>query len=264
MHRLCLVVLFCLHAGLLSAESLGTRLFEALQGERLLEQLALEAEQSADDVNQDFLGGEGGAVFADTVARLNDPERLFPKIAATLDESLTTEFLESVLLFFESPLGQEIVNLELSARSTIFDPAVDQAVRNRVAEAGVPEVVAQIIDEGDLVARNLADAERVLRQFYMGRLTGGADDMDQAAIESLIAESMDGMRVETQAWLEAFMTLAYSPLNEEELQTYAEFWRTQAGMAYDRALFEAFAQVFEENSFALGQLVGRLEFSNEI
>lgn len=262
MRALALCLAVCLWSGAALAD--GMRLFEALQGPRLLSLLAQEAERSAEDVNRDFLGGDGGQVFIDTVARLNDPARLAPRIASGLETALASDVLDAVTLFFESDLGQDIVNLELSARSTIFDPTVEQAVRAEVRERGVPKLVTQIIEEGDLVARNVADAERVLRQFYVGRLTGGADDMDQAMIEALIADNQEAMRLETQAWLEGFMTLAYSPLSPDELQTYANFWRTDAGQAYDRALFEIFAEVFEENSFALGQLVGRLEVSDDI
>jgi hypothetical protein len=60
------------------------------------------------------------------------------------------------------------------------------------------------------------------------------------------------------------MSLAYSPLSDADLQTYTEFWRTGPGKAFDDALFGAFRVIFEETSFGLGQIVGRLEASEEI
>lgn len=264
MRRAALSVIFCLIALPLWADALTARLLEALQAPRLVEQLAIEAERSGDDINREFLGGAGGPVLADTVARLNAPERMLPMIEAALTRLLPEETRALVAEFFESPLGQKIVGLELSARATIFDPSIDYAVRQRVAEKGVPPLVAEMIVQGDLIERNVSDAIRVLRQFYLGRLKGGADDLAASEIDAFLDETTESIRFETQGWLEAYMTLAYSPLSEDDLKTYAAFWRTAPGQAFDRALFEAFVLVFEENSFALGQVVGRLEASDEI
>lgn len=247
-----------------AADEITARLLDALNTQRLLSQLAIEAERSGQDIDRDFLGGRGGAVLADTVTRLNDPLRVRPALAAHLTQGLDADVRRAVTSFFESDLGQRIVGLELSARATIFDPSIEQAVRARITEEGVPPVVADMIVQGDLVERNVADSVTVLRQFYLGRMRGGAVDMTPAEVDAFLDESIDGLRFETQNWLEAFMTLAYSPLNEDDLQIYAEFWRTETGQAFDRALFAAFEQVFSENAFALGQLVGRLEASDDI
>ena len=264
MRRRALAFVLCVFAMPVWGDALSQRLVEVLQTPRLLEQLSLEAERSADDVNRDFLGGEGGPVYADTVARLNDPARLVPIIEETLAKELSEDDRKLVISFFESELGQNIIQLELSARSTIFDPAVEQAVRAHVAEEGVSPIVADMIVQGDLIERNVTDAMEVLRQFYLGRIAGGALDLPAADIESFVEANRDSVRFETQQWLEAYMTLAYSPLSDDDLQTYAEFWKTEAGSAFDRALFAAYLRVFVENSFALGQIVGRLEASDEI
>lgn len=246
------------------ADAVTERLLEVLDAPRLLSQLAIEAERSGQDIDRDFLGGRGGAVLADTVTRLNDPVRVLPQIEASLTDLLDEDTRLAVTSFFESDLGQRIVSLELSARATIFDPSIEQAVRQRILDDGLPELVADIMVQGDLVERNVIDAMSVLKQFYLGRMKGGAADMTPAEVDAFLEESIDGLRFETQSWLEAFMTLAYSPLSDEDLQIYAEFWRTEAGQAFDRALFAAFEQVFAESAFALGQLVGRLEASDEI
>ena len=265
MRQVLIWFVLCLSAVPLWADtSLSEKLVDVLKTPRLLEQLALEAERSAEDINRDFLNGDGGPVYADTVARLNDPERVLPKIGATLAANMTPVQMEQVIAFYASPLGQNIIQLELSARATIFDPSVDAAVRSHVAGEGVPDLVADMIVQGDLIERNVTDALRVLQKFYRGRVAGGATDIAAGEVDAFVEQSRDSIRFETQLWLEAFMTLAYSPLSDEDLQTYADFWRTQAGQAFDRALFEAYALVFEENSFALGQMVGRLGASDEI
>ena len=247
-----------------AAQSLTDDLLDATNTDGLLAQLAIEAGRSAEDVNRDFLGGSGGAILFETVSQLNDPVRLRPKIAAAMTELLGADEMRAVLSFYASDLGQRITRLEMSARATIFEPSIEQAVRARIAEDGVPEMVTDIIVQGDLIERNVTDAIRVLRKFYGGRSAGGTTDLSPAEMDAFIEEQRGGVRQETQAWLEAYMTLAYSPLSEDDLQIYADFWKTNAGKAYDRALFEAYARVFEENSFALGQLVGRLEASDEI
>ncbi|MEP6065490.1 MAG: hypothetical protein ABJ246_06610 [Paracoccaceae bacterium] len=246
------------------ASELSTRLMEVAQIERLLVQLAREAERSAVFVDDDFLDGNGGPVFYDTIKKLNDPARLTPRFEELLMEKLNDQQVEALLLFFESTLGQQIVELELSAREVMFDDEVEQSVRQQVAQNGTPDLVLRMMDEGDLVERNVIDAMSSLRQFYMGQLDGGLSDFSKSDVETLLAETEEPMRIDTQIWLESFLTFAYSPLNEGDLTTYIELWETQTGKAYDTALFYAFATLFDEIGFATGQLVARLSRVSDI
>lgn len=246
------------------ADALSQRMLDAIQAPRLLAQLALEAEQSAQEIDQDFLAGAGGTFMADTVTRLNDPQRLLPRLEAEMIANMARADMEAVVSFLESPLGGQLADLELSAREAMFDPEVDAAVRERVAQTGVPKLVEEIIRDSDLIERNVLDSLLILEQFYLGRRAGGMTDLSEQAIGAFTAELAGDVRTETGAWLRAFMTLAYSPLSDAELQTYATFWKTEAGQAYDRALFASFKSILLENNFALGQLVGRMQASDEI
>ncbi|MEP6020175.1 MAG: DUF2059 domain-containing protein [Paracoccaceae bacterium] len=265
MHRIITATLCaCFIAVPAWASELSTRLMEVAQIERLLAQLSREAERSAVFVDDDFLDGNGGPVFHDTIKKLNDPARLTPRFEELLMEKLDDQQVEALLLFFESALGQKIVELELSAREVMFDDEVEQSVREQVAQTGTPDLVLRMIEEGDLIERNIVDAMSALRQFYLGQIDGGLPDFTKSDVESLLAESEEAMRIDTQIWLESFLTFAYSPLDEADLTTYVELWETQTGKAYDTALFYAFATLFEEIGFATGQLVARLSQVNDI
>lgn len=257
------VFVFCLALPAWSSELSG-RLMEVAQIERLLVQLSREAERSAVGVDEDFLDGGGGPVFFDTVRKLNDPERLAPRFETLLMEKLTDQQVEALLLFFDSELGQEIVELEMSAREVMFDEQIEESVKQQVGQSGPPELVVRMMEEGDLVERNVRDSMSSLRQFYLGQIDGGQPDLSKSDVDALLSETEDYVRNDTQIWLESFLTFAYSPLEEEELKTYVELWETQTGKAYDTALFYAFATLFDEIGFATGQLVARMSRVSDI
>ena len=50
--------------------------------------------------------------------------------------------------------------------------------------------------------------------------------------------------------------MAYAPLSTEELGTYTEFSRTEAGRALNAALFAGFDTVFTDVSRQLGRAAG--------
>ena len=240
------------------------QLSDALQVPRLLDIFAAEATASADQIAQDFLGGDTDAVFAQTVARLHDPERLHPIFLERMEDALDPDLAAGAVSFFDTDLGRRVTDLEIAAREAMRDEAVEQAVIARVAQSGTPDLVQRMMREGDLVARNVEDTLQVIGAFYEGRREAGATEMSQADIAGLLEESRPGVTAETDGWLSGFLTLSYSPLAEDELAIYVDFWATETGRALEDALFEVFGDLFVENSYAVGQLVGRLEGAREL
>ena len=57
--------------------------------------------------------------------------------------------------------------------------------------------------------------------------------------------------------MNAFLLMAYEPLEPEDLQAYVEFYRTPAGRVLNRAMFDAFNRMYEELSYILGRAVAR-------
>ena len=121
-----------------------------------------------------------------------------------------------------------------------------------------------MIEEGRLTERNVEDTLSSLRQFYLGQIAAGYEDLTTSEVESLLAGSEEAIRVDTQEWLEAYLTFAYSPLTDADLGVYVTMWETETGKAYDEALFHAFGTLFDEIGFATGQLVGRLSRVRDI
>lgn len=64
-------------------------------------------------------------------------------------------------------------------------------------------------------------------------------------------------RQETVDWLLPFLTLAYQPLTDAELQDYIDFSETPAGKKVNAAMFAAFDQMFATISQDLGRTVAR-------
>ena len=72
------------------------------------------------------------------------------------------------------------------------------------------------------------------------------------------------IREDTVIWLFSYLTLAYQPLSDEELQLYIDFSSSQYGQALNRALFAGFDRMFAEISRALGFAAGQLSGAQEL
>ena len=64
--------------------------------------------------------------------------------------------------------------------------------------------------------------------------------------------SWDEIRRTTTEWVMSFLLLAYQPLSDADLETYIAFSQTPAGQDMNRAVFNAFDQMFIDISRSLG------------
>ncbi|MFT4619439.1 MAG: hypothetical protein ACI90Y_000752, partial [Polaromonas sp.] len=64
-------------------------------------------------------------------------------------------------------------------------------------------------------------------------------------------------RISSEEWLLSYLGLAYSALNDAELEAYIEMSDTEAGGAFNRAVFEAFDVLFNRTSYELGKAAAR-------
>ena len=63
------------------------------------------------------------------------------------------------------------------------------------------------------------------------------------------------IRDESAEWLGAYLYMAYQSLSQEQLETYAELYRSDQGQAVNAAIFQAYDQMYEELSYLLGRAV---------
>lgn len=217
------------------------------------------------DLQADMFPAGGGAEWTAEVSGIYDAERLQSAFTAALQSQLSAqpEAQKAVIDFFASDLGQKIVGLEIEARRAFLDTATEEAARVAAEDAAAarePKValVRQMIEVGDLLEMNVAGALSGSLAFMTGMSESGAyGAIPQDQLLSDVWGQEDQVRADTSTWLNAYLGLAYHPLTEAELQSYVEFWESDAGQRLNAALFSAFDQVFRQVSLDLGRAAGR-------
>jgi len=235
-------------------------LVDVLKLNEVAQILAEEGIVGAQDLNVDMLNGEGGPGWAMQVERIYAPTRLVELVRTELETELSSVEVEQVITFYASPLGTEIIDLENAARRAIQKAEIEEEARARYATLKDENserlaLITQLIEDGDMITRNVTSAMNSNFQFFRGLVDGKAIEMTEEEILNDVSQDLDADTEDTTGWLNGYMLLAYSPLNEDELQKYIEFSRTSAGQALNRALFSGFGKAYEDISYGLGRAV---------
>ncbi|MHA7851859.1 DUF2059 domain-containing protein [Roseovarius sp.] len=200
--------------------------------------------------------------WQDVVSRIHDADKMQALVEAGFAAALEGEDVGQMLAFFTSERGQEIVGLELAARRAFMDDAVEEAAMDRSArlqdrDAPILERIGRLIADSDLIERNVMGALNTQLAFYQGLIDGGAFEMSQDDVLADVWGQEDTLRRESRDWLNAFLLMAYEPLAPEDLEAYAEFYRSPEGAALNSAVFAAFDRMYEELSYLLGRSIAQ-------
>lgn len=256
-------------AGPVWADARMTVLIDVLKLREAAEILRIEGVESASDLNDDMLDGQGGASWQIQIDAIYDPDRFVETVRTALEAELEGALLEEVIEFYAVNPGARIVTLENSARDAIRDPAVEETARARFAEVEGSDdprlaLIDALVASGDMVDRNVTNAMNANVQFLRGLVDGDAAEMSEEDMLSSIAGDLDEMTQDTRGWLFGYMLLAYSPLEMAELEAYLAFSTTPAGEALNRALFDGFGRSYEDISYALGRAVALNMMAEEL
>lgn len=236
-------------------------LYDALNLGELVEIMRVEGLEYGASIGADLIGERStGAEWVGIVDRIYAQEAMETQVRADFGASLETADIDPMLEFFNSPLGQEIISLEISARRAFLDEEVEDAATEAAAIASMDEtsrhqLLAQYADANDLIESNVVGALNSNYAFYLGMADGGAfnGELTETDMLSAVWEQEGEIRKSTTEWVFAFMTLAYQPLEDAELEAYIAFSQTEAGQNLNTALFAGFADMFDHISRALGR-----------
>lgn len=237
-------------------------LLNALQIEETVHVMHDEGVAYGKEVGADMLPDADAVSWQRVVNRIHDADKMRALVERGFADALTGEDLKPMLDFLQTPRGQNIVGLEIAARRAFLDSAVEEAARDRLEQrrdenAPVLEQISQLIRDSDLIERNVTGALNSNLMFYNGLVDGGALEMSQDDILSDVWSQEDTVREDARDWMNAFLLMAYEPLEPADLQAYVEFYRTPAGRVLNRAMFDAFNRMYEELSYILGRAVAR-------
>lgn len=239
-----------------SALNLGPQM-RIFQQEAVAEAAALDAEG--------IIAGKGRP-WAATVGEIHDPARLqllFRRgLARALDDADPALITEG-LRFYESGLGRRLVPLEISARRAMLDDRLADQAGQAFTQAEIEkdpraEQILRLIEAADLVGPNVSSGLNASVAFSVGFGAVGGFDMPLTQ-DQMLAETwaqQDQIEAETRDWLQSFLMLAYSPLTDDEVESYIAFATSDAGRELARVMFAAYDAVFLQTSRDMGMAAG--------
>lgn len=236
--------------------------WEVMQLDSLAPILQAEAVAEAEEMAANMFQGRGTGRWHDRVRAIHNPDRirgLFLRgMAAASPARGPAEVLDG-LDFYRSVLGQQLLTLESSTRVAMLDPDVEARIRNAFALArrqGNPRAaqVERLIEAADLIEPNVAGGLNAAIAFSRGFEAGGGFPMPMAEgeiIEDALAQEPQ-MRADTEAWIGAYLFLAYNSLTDAQLEAYIQFAGSSEGQALSRLMFAGFDGVFAQTSYDMG------------
>lgn len=220
------------------------------------------------DLDDDMLGGEGGAYFTQRIEEIHDPTAMETVMRQTLSQDMQADEIAATIRFFDTELGQRILTLENAGRVALSDPQVDDIARGTYERLKGSDdtrlaAVSRFIQTNDLIERNVASALASNYQFYRG-LQAGSDGHRGFDILSEVWSQEPAVRQDTETWLHGFLLMAYRPLQADELDAYIAFSGSPAGQALNAALFNGFERMYRSISYQLGLAVARAMAARDI
>ncbi|SEB90742.1 DUF2059 domain-containing protein [Rhodobacter sp. 24-YEA-8] len=229
--------------------------------------IAREGHLYGEGLDQGLLGGRGGLRWQASVARIYQPDVLRARFSQAMSEALAgrPEVLADAVAFFSSPTGKAIVAREIAARETLLEPDSKEAAEvaaGKLRDARAPRLrlIRNLIDASDLIEGNVASGltgsaafnEALAATLPPEQRLPEADRMAQVWAQE--AE----IRASTTSWLLTFMTEAYAPLSDAELEQFLAFSKSESGRALNQALFTAYGETFRVVMQELGHEAGQV------
>ncbi|WP_425046381.1 DUF2059 domain-containing protein [Primorskyibacter sp. S87] len=267
--QLAAVVLAVFCAAPLWADQTLDRLVKVLRLTDIIEVMHEEGLEYGDELDELMLGGQGGPFWAGEVRRLHDRDRILARVRKTLKSTLSNSEMTDSIRFFDNDRGQRLLALEIAARQAMSDPAVEEAAWEQfeLLEASGSDrhvAILRFVEVNDLLERNVDGGLRSQFMFSLGLAKGGQSDWSRGEIAAETRLQEASIRETTHSWLMGFLTLAYGPVPQDDLNAYVRFSETPAGQALNDSLFEGFNGVYQDLSFGLGLAAGGIIASDDL
>jgi len=252
-------------------QSDSDELFDLLRMSEILEIMRLEGVGYGDTIGQDLFGGEPSADWDRQVERIYTFDRMVEVVRDDFASSLEGVDVDPMLTFFGSDQGQMFITLEISARRALLDDAVEEASKDAAAIAAADEderymMVGEFVESNNLIEANVAGALNSNLAFYEGLVDGGAfqGTLTEEQILTDVWSQESDIRENTTEWIYSFLFLAYQPVEDTDLEAYIAFSQSEAGVAFNRAMFTSFDRLFVGISRELGRAAANEMTSTEL
>lgn len=237
----------------------------AMQIDRIIDVMRQEGLDYARTLQDDMFPGAPNRGWIAEVEAIYDLDRMRQEFSVALSAALAgNPGLEAMTGFMGSAFGHRVIGLELAARKALLDPDAEDAARvawlKLEDEDGTrARQIQRFVEVNDLIDSNVTGAMNSNIAFYRGLMAAAPADMTMTEEDILasVSEQQAQIEAETADWLYPYLTLAYQPLTDAELDDYLAFSESAPGQDMNRALFAAFAVMFDRLSHDLGLAAGR-------
>jgi hypothetical protein len=235
-------------------------LYDALDLGGVVRIMQTEGRAYGADLEVEMFAGRGGAAWDAVVADIYDTDDMETVVLDGLDRQLADTDLSMMLAFFLSDRGQRIIQLELSAREALLNDEIEELAElqlQNMRKGDDPRlaVLTDFIEANDLIESNVVGGMNSSFAFYQGLRDGGAFEdtlSEDQILTDVWAQEVD-IRTDTTDWIYSYLALAYQPLEDADIQAYTEFSISSDGQILNRALFDAFDDMYTGISRALGR-----------
>lgn len=239
----------------------------------VIDVMRLEGLSYGTEMESDLFPGQGGSSWTTVVELIYDGPTMQARFQDAFAKQLAghEKDVPAIQRFFGAELGQRILTLEVEARRSLMDPAVEDAAKARV-EAMMAETAPRLAaletfsETNDLIEMNVMGALNSNLAFFQGMAEVGTIDQDMSQQDMLMdvwGQEPD-IRAETESWVYPYLALAYGPLTDAELEAYIDFSKTGPGQVLNAALFAAFDTIFNAISRDLGRAAAKQMMGEDI
>ena len=252
-------------------QSSASALFDVMKLGKIISVMREEGLAYGASLGDEMMPGRSIPEWPSEVARVYDQDKMIDGMRDAFVATLGDRDMGPLVAFFESDLGQDIVELEYSARVAFLDEAIEEGAiaqyQDREAENDpMLAAVKSFVATNDYVEANVAGALNSNFAFYTGMIDGGAlsSRMSESDILADVWAQEPEIRANTEEWLYSYLLMAYQPLGVEGVNAYEQIMATAEGRAMNAALFESFDQMYVAISRELGQSVAGYMLAEEL
>ena len=252
-------------------QSSASALFDVMKLGKIISVMREEGLAYGASLGDEMMPGRSIPEWPSEVARVYDQDKMIDGMRDAFVATLGDRDMGPIVAFFESDLGQDIVELEYSARVAFLDEAIEEGAIAQYQDREVEDdpmlaAVKSFVATNDYVEANVAGALNSNFAFYTGMIDGGAlsSRMSESDILADVWAQEPEIRANTEEWLYSYLLMAYQPLGVEGLNAYEQIMATAEGRAMNAALFESFDQMYVAISRELGQSVAGYMLAEEL
>ncbi|SPJ22225.1 DUF2059 domain-containing protein [Palleronia abyssalis] len=252
-----MVAAVCFAAPAQAQQEDAADLIEVLRLLDIVEIMRAEGADAAEELAEDLFPGGGRLGWAAEVARIYDVTRMKAEVEESFQETIPVDAIPGLISFFTDQVGQDFVRLEIEAREALADPDVEAAAEDAAQDApeDLQARIDRFIEVNDLVEQNVSGTLNSNYAFFRGLADGGGplSNLTEDQIIADVYASEPEVRDSTITWLNAYLTLAYTPMTDDDLDSYIALSESEAGQDLNRAIFAAFDTLYNDLSYELGR-----------